>query len=139
VGRRARRTHGDFHPFNLLFRHGTDFSVLDCSRGAAGEPADDVTCLSINYLFFALCARGRFDGALRELWHIFWDTYLTASGDAEVLRWVAPFFTWRALVVASPVWYPHIDDGLRRRLLGFAQRLLDDASFTPATVDVLLS
>ncbi|MDX1631782.1 MAG: phosphotransferase, partial [Thermoanaerobaculia bacterium] len=57
---RARRTHGDFHPFNLLFREGTDFTVLDCSRGGAGEPADDVTCLSINYPFFALLEHGTF-------------------------------------------------------------------------------
>ncbi|MEK7372691.1 MAG: phosphotransferase, partial [candidate division NC10 bacterium] len=34
--------HGDFHPWNLLFREGTDFSVLDRSRGEWGEPADDV-------------------------------------------------------------------------------------------------
>src|SRR5437867_3783684 len=31
---RLSRTHGDFHPRNLLFREGTDFSGLDRSRGA---------------------------------------------------------------------------------------------------------
>lgn len=30
---RLSRIHGDFHPWNLLFREGTDFSVLDRSRG----------------------------------------------------------------------------------------------------------
>ena len=34
--------HGDFHPWNLLFREGVEFSVLDRSRGEWGEPADDV-------------------------------------------------------------------------------------------------
>lgn len=135
---RSRRTHGDFHPFNLLFRDGIDFSVLDCSRGAAGEPADDLTCLSINFVFFALTQRAQFDGALRALWDRFWTTYLETSGDQEVLDVVAPFFTWRTLVLASPVWYPNIDDALRDRLLRFAERLLGGTAFTPDRIDELL-
>jgi hypothetical protein len=135
---RARRTHGDFHPFNLLFREGTDFSVLDCSRGAAGEPADDLTALSINYLFFALDRRGRFDGALRVLWDRFWSSWLTGTGDREVLEVVAPFFAWRGLVVASPVWYPGVADDVRDRLLRFVERLLAGEPFDPEGVDELL-
>lgn len=30
---RLRQVHGDYHPFNILFREGTDFPVLDRSRG----------------------------------------------------------------------------------------------------------
>ncbi|MBI4637744.1 MAG: aminoglycoside phosphotransferase family protein, partial [Candidatus Rokubacteria bacterium] len=51
---RLSRVHGDFHPWNLLFRDGTDFSVLDRSRGEWGEPADDVSSLGVNYLFYGL-------------------------------------------------------------------------------------
>ena len=51
---RLSRVHGDFHPWNILFRDGTDFSVLDRSRGEWGEPADDVSALGVNYLFFGL-------------------------------------------------------------------------------------
>ena len=51
---RLSRVHGDFHPWNLLFGEGTEFSVLDRSRGEWGEPADDVAALAINYLFFGL-------------------------------------------------------------------------------------
>lgn len=135
---RARRTHGDFHPFNLLFRDGVDFSVLDCSRGGVGEPADDLTALSINYLFFSLQSHRLFHGALRELWNAFWHTYLEETNDTEVLDVVAPFFAWRGLVLASPMWYPHIEDSLRERLLRFVEKLLDGASFHPDTVDELL-
>ncbi|MCA9668802.1 MAG: phosphotransferase [Myxococcales bacterium] len=139
VERRARRTHGDFHPFNILFRDGSDFTVLDCSRGGAGEPADDVTCLSINYLFFALAGGAeRFEGALRTLWDTFFARYLARSGDAEVLEMVAPFFAWRGLVVASPVWYPNVSDTVRERLLCFIERLLAGEAFDPARVDELL-
>lgn len=136
--RRCRRTHGDFHPFNLLFRDGVDFSVLDCSRGAAGDPADDLTCLSTNFLFFALTTRGRFDGACRALWDAFWETWLATTDDREALDVVAPYFAWRGLVVASPVWYPSVDDGVRETLLRFVERLLDGAPFRPAHVDALL-
>ncbi|NJD68896.1 MAG: aminoglycoside phosphotransferase family protein, partial [candidate division NC10 bacterium] len=31
--------HGDFHPWNILFRKGTDFTLLDRSRGEWGDPA----------------------------------------------------------------------------------------------------
>jgi hypothetical protein len=132
---RARRVHGDFHPFNILVRGATDFSVLDCSRGGRGEPADDVACLSLNYLFFALLARGELSGALLDLWHGFWRTYLDATGDREVLELVAPFFVWRTLVVASPVWYPDVPDATRDRLLGFAERLAAGTPFDPDRVE----
>ncbi len=136
---RARRTHGDFHPFNILFREGDDFSVLDCSRGAGGDPADDVTCLSVNYLFFALSHRGHFKGPERQLWNTFWHTYLEATGDREICEVVAPFFAWRLLVVASPVWYPSLGDASRDVLLTMAERLLGGAVFHPDRVDELLA
>lgn len=128
---RARRTHGDFHPFNILFREGTDFTVLDCSRGGSGEPADDVTCLSINYLFFALLERGSFTGALRELWDEFWDTYLGKSQDRRLLEAAPLYFAWRALVLASPVWYPEVEATARERLLSFVETLLAEGGFDP--------
>jgi hypothetical protein len=135
---RSCRTHGDFHPFNILFREKTDFSVLDASRGGAGEPADDVVALAVNYLFFALTARDKFEGALRELWWEFWSRYLEESGDLEITEFVAPFFAWRLLVLVSPVWYPSVPPALRDRLLAFAERLLRGARFDPKTVDQLL-
>jgi hypothetical protein len=137
---RARRTHGDFHPFNLLFRADEDFSVLDCSRGGVGEPADDVTCLAVNFIFFALSGRGHFkNGPERELWNVFWSTYLEKSGDKELLEVVAPFFAWRLLVLASPIWYPMLDDEVRDQLLRFAERLLEGARFRPDDIAELLA
>jgi hypothetical protein len=40
---RLARTHGDFHPFNVVFGEGLHFTLLDASRGGCGDPADDVT------------------------------------------------------------------------------------------------
>ena len=138
MGHRCRRTHGDFHPFNILFRESTDLSVLDCSRGAAGETADDLSCLSINFLFFSLCGRDEFAGALREIWQIFWDRYLERTGDSEVLGLVAPFFAWRSLVLASPTWYPGVAPDIRDRILRFSEKLLGGSVFDPGRVEELL-
>ncbi len=135
---RACRTHGDFHPFNILFRAGCDFSVLDTSRGSAGEPADDLTALSINYLFFSLTVSDAFAGALRQLWKVLWDAYLERTRDHGLLEVVAPFFAWRALVLAHPLWYPDVSESVRDRLLGFAERLLGGACFWPDAVETLL-
>ena len=46
---RLRRTHGDFHPFNVIFAEGTRFTLLDASRGGLGDPADDLVALTVNY------------------------------------------------------------------------------------------
>jgi hypothetical protein len=121
---RLRRTHGDFHPFNLVFAD-SGLVLLDASRGSEGDPADDVACLTINYLFFGHGA------GLAELWNAFWRVYLAGDTD-DVLAAVAPFFAWRALVLASPLWYPHRVPADRDRILGFAERALAADRFDPA-------
>ena len=129
---RLRQVHGDFHPWNILFRAGADFTVLDRSRGEWGEPADDVTCLALNYLFFSMQRSGRLEGAFERLWRHFWERYLERSGDREILEVAAPFLAFRGLVMANPVWYPALDEELRRRLLRFVLNVLQDARFDPS-------
>jgi hypothetical protein len=132
---RLRQVHGDFHPWNILFRQGTDFTALDRSRGEWGDPADDVTSLTLNYAFFSLQRNGRLEGALEQLFRRFWDRYLKGSGDQEILEVAAPFLTFRSLVMANPTWYPRLDDGLRRRLLSFARRVLETPRFDPSRMN----
>ncbi len=132
---RLRQVHGDFHPWNILFRDGTDFSVLDRSRGEWGEAADDVTCLTLNYVFFSLQRSGRLEGAFERLWRRFWERYLERSGDAEVLEVAAPFFAFRGLVMANPLWYPALDGAVRAKVLNFVRNVLDAPRFDPARVN----
>jgi hypothetical protein len=135
---RLRQVHGDFHPWNILFRDGADFSALDRSRGEWGEPADDVACLTLNYLFFSLRRAGRLEGDFETLWLRFWRRYLEASGDAEVLEVAAPFLAWRGLVMASPVWYPGLEERLRRRLFDFILNVLAAGRFDPGRANAYL-
>jgi hypothetical protein len=128
---RLSRVHGDYHPYNILFRDGTDFTLLDRSRGEWGEPADDTTCLSINYLFSSLLSSGKLDGPFERLFMTFWDNYLSRTNDREMLEVAAPFFAWRGLVIASPVWYPRLPDGVRRTIFNFIQNVLSADRFDP--------
>jgi hypothetical protein len=136
---RLARTHGDFHPFNVVFEEGpgTGFTLLDASRGGRGDPADDVTCLSVNYVFFALDRPGSWARGLGPLWRRFWQVYLQESGDRELLEVAAPWLLWRALVIASPRFYPDLPAAARGALLGLAERALGSARFDPATAEEL--
>jgi hypothetical protein len=135
LSHRLRQVHGDFHPWNILFRSGTDFTVLDRSRGEYGDPADDVACLTLNYVFFSLQHRERLEEGFETLFRRFWERYLEKTGDSEILRVVAPFLAFRALVMASPVWYPSLPDGVRSKLLTFIVSVLDEEVFDPARVN----
>jgi hypothetical protein len=140
---RLSRTHGDFHPWNLLFREGVDFSVLDRSRGEWGEPADDVSALLVNYLFFGV-RRAEADGSrgvaepFVTLFRTFLETYLERSRDEELGAVLPPFFAFRALVIAHPRWYPALDDTTRRALLDFARAMAGLDAFDPDRVIALL-
>ena len=137
---RLRRVHGDFHPWNILFRERTaEFAVLDRSRGEWGEPADDVAALGINYLFFGLqrsvrAGRAGVDERFLELFRTFLDTYVAASGDAELFDVLPPFLAFRALVIAHPRWYPDLPDASRAALLRFADHMVATTRFVPDDV-----
>jgi streptomycin 6-kinase len=134
---RASRIHGDFHPFNVLFDERSRLCVLDTSRGSLGDPADDVSCLAINFVFFALDAPDAWPAAFSGLWHEFWERYLQATRDRDLLEVVAPFLCWRALVLACPAWYPNMSAQARGRLLEFARAALTAERFEPALAEAV--
>jgi hypothetical protein len=131
---RLVRTHGDFHPFNIVF-DGETFTCLDASRGTCGDPADDVTALAVNYLLFAIERRDAWPRGFGPLWHRLWQSYGAKRPDPELLAVAPPFFAWRTLVVASPRFYPNLDDSSRIALLDFATRQLDAGAVDPRAAD----
>jgi hypothetical protein len=106
-----------------------DFILLDRSRGPWGEPADDVTALTINYIFFSIKNHGDVRGAYLEGLNLFFDEYIKASGDTEINEVVAPFFAFRGAVVANPVFYPEITSEQRKLIFRFVNNVLDDNRF----------
>jgi hypothetical protein len=108
---------------------------LDRSRGEWGEPADDVTAMTINYLLNSLIRWGRLQGPFELLFRLFWDTYVDASRDKDVTTCAAPFFAFRGLVLASPVWYPKLPLEVRRSIFRFIENVLDAPRFDPSRVN----
>ncbi len=144
--KRLSQIHGDFHPGNIWFipplpspgkveREGADFILLDRSRGPWGEPADDVTALTINYMFFSVKHHGDVRGAYLDGLNLFFDGYIKASGDAEITQVVAPFFAFRGAVVANPVFYPELTIEQRKIIFRFVHNILDDERFNITRVN----
>lgn len=121
---RLSQVHGDFHPWNIMFHEDANFTVLDRSRGEWGEPADDVAAMTINYIFYSLQKYGELAGVFERLFRIFWENYLIKTNDWEILEVVQPFYAWRGLVVASPIWYPNLNRDVRVKLLNFVHNVL---------------
>ncbi|HMK57211.1 MAG TPA: phosphotransferase [Dissulfurispiraceae bacterium] len=126
---RLSMIHGDFHPGNIWFKNDDDFVLLDRSRGPWGEPADDVTALAINYVFFSLRYHGDVRGAYLEGLTLFFDEYLRFTADSEILGVLAPFFAFRGVVVANPVFYPDVTSAVRQRIFSFVRNVLSAARF----------
>ncbi|MEJ2182547.1 MAG: phosphotransferase [Nitrospirota bacterium] len=155
---RLCQIHGDFHPGNIWWEGRPErtgdgeqedredvrgwrgrMRLLDRSRGPWGEAADDLTALSINYVFLSLKHRGAFTGACVEALKLFFDAYVRATGDTEVLEVLAPFFAFRGAVVANPAFYPELGDEGRRLLFRFVHNVLDRRSFAPEEAEALVS
>lgn len=132
---RLSAVHGDFHPWNVIVREGTDFSVLDRSRGEWGEPADDLSTMALNFLLFGIYDTPRLAGDFEKIYMAYFDEYLSRSNDKEVLELMGPFFVFRALVVASPQWYPGHPDAVRQGLFRFMENVLEDEVFDYANIN----
>lgn len=137
---RLSQVHGDFHPWNVLFsnypkRNPLHFSLLDRSRGEWGEPADDVCAMSVNYIFYSLRKYGELRGEFQALYDEFMNTYINGSGDEDVLNAMPLFYTFRALVIASPVWYPTLSSEIRRKIFNFSENILNEERFQPSKVN----
>jgi len=135
---RLCQVHGDYHPFNIWFRENDELIVLDRSRGEWGEPADDVTCLLTNYIWFSLLDTGKFSGVFENMFRIFLKKYIEYTGDEDILNVCQPWFAFRAIVIASPLFYPDNPPNVREALLNFAVNVMKIDRFDPDIVNDLL-
>ncbi len=138
---RLARMHGDPHPWNIQYLKEDDpasFVILDRSRNEWGDPADDVTCLTINYIFIPLLVTGEYITPFRELFEGFYEQYLAKTGDDEILKVLAPFFAFRGFVVIHPLYYPDLELEKRRKILNFVNNVLSTDEFDPKAVDSYL-
>jgi hypothetical protein len=132
---RLSQVHGDFHPGNIWFTGGPPapnrLCLLDRSRGPWGEPADDLTALTINYVFFSVRHFNALAGPYDEALRLFFTEYIGMTGDREVLEVLAPFYAFRGAVVANPAFYPELTLRQRKLIFRFVRRVLETRRFAP--------
>jgi hypothetical protein len=131
---RLCQVHGDLHPFNILWQGPSRFTLLDRSRGEWGEAADDVSCLSINYVFWSLVGYNDFREPFETLFNTLLGHYLELTKDEELLKVIQPFYAFRSLVIANPLFYPNVSNENRRRIFDFMRSVLDTEVFEPRQV-----
>ena len=136
-GDRLCNVHGDYHPGNIRLKED-DLVLLDRSRGSWGEPADDVSCLGMNYIHYAVKHCGSFEGPFAELFQIFLDAYLEKTHDDGFFEVSLPFFAFRVLVIANPRFYPDDTSETKRKLINFGLSVLDTARFEPEKIAAYL-
>jgi hypothetical protein len=123
-GHRLSQVHGDFNPNNIVFLKSGRMRVLGRGSGGWGEPAEDLACMSVHYLYFAVRSGSMLRGDLQGLYHRFWTRYMELLPDPELFQIIQPWLAWRAMELANPVLFPETADSVRRALLGFARRVL---------------
>jgi aminoglycoside phosphotransferase (APT) family kinase protein len=128
--KRLCQVHGDFHPGNIWFQ-GKELVLLDRSRGPWGDAADDVTALTINYIFSSVRHRSTLEGAYLEALKLFFKRYRELTGDDELLNVLGPFYAFRGAVVANPRFYPELTDGQRAKIFRFVNNVLASERFEP--------
>ncbi len=128
------RIHGDFHPGNIMFE-GSKIRLLDASREVFGDPADDVICLAMNYIWFAVMQTGRFEGPFKRLFDAFWSAYFGRTRDRYIARTAGVHMAFRAVVVAHPVFYRDQTDAVRRKMIKLTKRVLKSGKFVPSRIN----
>ena len=131
------RMHGDFHPGNIMF-NGKKMTILDASREICGDPADDVTSMAINYIWFAVMQTGKFDGPFAKLFNVFWNNYFKKTGDSLIVKTAGVFFAFRGVVVAHPFFYSQQTDSVRRKMILFVENVLNDKKFDARKINKYL-
>ncbi len=92
----------------------------------------------MNYLFYSIQKYGKLAKEFKTLFERFLSNYLDKTQDHELLEVIQPFYGFRGLVVASPIWYPHIDLQVRQRLFNFVRNVLEVETFDYRNVNELL-
>jgi len=135
---RLSQVHGAFHPWNILFQQDNEFTLLNRNRGEWGEPADDISALSMSFIYFSLHHHGTLRGVFRVLFDMFWDSYLQDTQDIELNRIIQPFYVRRALMMAHPVWHPALTTKTRLKLFTFIENILNEDWFDLSKINSYL-
>jgi hypothetical protein len=138
LSKRLCQIHGDFHPGNILFQEDGNFLLLDRSRGPWGDAADDVTALTMNYIFFSINKFGLLQNPYEEALNMFFNQYVEKTDDKDLFKVAPLFFAFRGAVVANPLFYPHVSFENRQKIFRFIRGMLHEGFFRPENVNACI-
>jgi len=143
-GKHQRLTvvHGDFYPGNIWFNDGK-LIIFDRSRFRYGDPADDTTCLIMNFINYSVMSYGEFKDPFKKLTESFFAQYFKKREDNEMFKVSPLFFAFRALVCIHPVFYSkewmrnhnfnekriELADENKRKIINFMRNILNEDEF----------
>ncbi len=152
LSHRLAEVHGDFYPGNILF-NDKELVLLDRSRFRYGDPADDVTCLAMNFINYSVLAHGEFRNPFKILLESFLEKYLKSTKDNEMMKVAPLFFVFRSLVCIHPSFYSpewmksrgFKDESIKninankKKIVNFAKNILNEEKFKMDKIDSYLS
>jgi len=134
--------HGDFYPGNIWFDN-EKLVIFDRSRFRYGEPADDTTCLTMNFINYSVLAFDEFKKPFKELLELFFMEYFKKRNDQEMFKVSPLFYAFRALVCIHPLFYDaewlkkhgfgeeriKLLNESKRKIINFTKNILNEDEF----------
>lgn len=134
--------HGDFYSGNIWFDNDR-LVVLDRSRFRYGDPADDITALTANFITYSVYAYGEFKDPFKELLELFFMEYFKKRDDPDMFKVSPLFYTFRSLVSIHPLFYSadwlksrgfkeeriQVLNESKRKIINFTKNILNEQEF----------
>lgn len=148
---RLTTVHGDFYPGNIWFDND-ELVLLDRGRFRYGEPADDTTSLTMNFINYSVMSYGDFRDPFKKLTEIFFEEYFKMIDNKEMFEVSPLFFAFRAIVCIHPVFYSREwmkshgfsdkmvegADESKRKIINFMRNILDEKEFEIEKINTYL-
>ncbi|MBD3335939.1 MAG: hypothetical protein GF355_10525 [Candidatus Eisenbacteria bacterium] len=135
---RLCRIYGDLQTTQIMCGPAGGMRIVRRDPTVWGEAAEDVAAVTSSYILFALHKPPDVHRTFGELHGRFWEAYLSASGDADLVTIAQPWLARRALILANPQLYPEVDEAVRSGLLRYAGRVMGSEIYDYARLELYL-
>lgn len=127
--KRCVMIHSDLHPDNIRVHADLSISILDSARTIWGEPADDLTCMLANFLFFGMkFPKSRAE--YQKAYDFMLQRYLAKNGSSELEQAARIYMPIRLLILAHPLFFSDDSPKLKKQVIKLAKEIISNRKFT---------